>query len=127
MLQGISFQAFHGTVSAICDTIAASRRPAAESPIAGPYEDVSQFVLSCLSEMPRPFAFGIQVLTVCFALGGVLYAGRFFPQNSGAARQRQWARWRTHRLSVLRDFVRFYESVATLALFSRPGLPAWRA
>lgn len=127
MLKPLRFQLFRGIVSAICDTIAEGRRPAPKSPMGGPYEDVSAYVLTCLAEMPKLFAFGIQVLTLFFALGGILYAGRPFQQNSGEARRRQWTRWRTHRFSAMRDFVRFYESIATLALFSRAGLPAWRA
>ena len=68
--------------------------------------------------MPRQLAFGLEVFTVVFGLAGIRYGGRPFCANAAVERARQWQLWRTHRVGVCRDLVRFYESLATLALYS---------
>jgi len=68
--------------------------------------------------MPGWLACGLQTFTLLFSLVGIRYGGRPFFANSAPARARQWHRWRNHRLGACRDLVRFYESLATLALYS---------
>ncbi|HWC00731.1 MAG TPA: hypothetical protein VG672_28690 [Bryobacteraceae bacterium] len=73
---------------------------------------------SSIDTMPRFLAWSLRMLTFLFSLAGIRYGRRPFFANPAAARARQWQRWRTHRLGICRDLVRFYESLATLALYS---------
>jgi hypothetical protein len=100
-------------VAAICETVA----PPGKLALARE-EQARGFVLSSFPAMPRLLAFGLEAFTVWFCLAGIGYGGRPFFANPPRARARQWQRWRTHRLGVCRDLVRFYESLATLALYS---------
>jgi hypothetical protein len=81
-------------------------------------KDLSGFVISWVGGMPRVLSSGIKLFTVFFALAGLLYGGRLFHKNRLAARRAQWLNWRAHRFSYFRDFVRFYEVLATLAAYS---------
>jgi hypothetical protein len=86
-----------------------------------PYDDVAAFTAACFESLPKPLGMGLKALTTVFGAAGILYGGRFFFRNDASARARQWREWRNHRLAPCRDFVRFYESLAVLALYSRPG------
>jgi hypothetical protein len=107
---------FRATVEAICETVVPTGN---RIETGDPSREVCGFVLSCFSAMPKFLAFGLRAFTVAFSLAGVLYGGQPFSANSASVRQRQWQRWRTHPLGPCRDLVRFYESLATLAFYSR--------
>ena len=109
------------TIAQICDTVARDGHGGYLPDLAPPYDDVTGFVISSLESMPRAMGFGIRCATLVFLYAGVLTTGRTFASSSPEARASQWARWRTHRLQVFRDFVRFYESLILMALYSRPA------
>ncbi len=70
--------------------------------------------------MPQFLTWGLKAFTLVFAAAGLRYGGRPFFANAPSARERQWKHWRGHRLAACRDFVRLHESLAALALYSRP-------
>lgn len=121
------FQLFRGVVEAICATIAEAGPAVPSLPRPAPSAAVSEYVIASVEQMPRLFALGIHLLTLYLAVGGIVYGRSFFHRNPVQARGRQWASWRDHRVPMLRDFVRFYESLAILARFSGPDLPAQHA
>jgi hypothetical protein len=112
-------QVFRSTVEAICETIGQQTAAAGDPLLGAPYGDLSAFVLGCFDSMPRILVLGLKGFTLLFAVSGVFHGGRLFSRNPGDARARHWRRWRSHRLSPMRDLVRFYESLATLVLYSR--------
>jgi choline dehydrogenase-like flavoprotein len=61
------------------------------------------------------------MLTQGFDWAGFLREGRRFSQMSPESRRRQLDAWRRSSLGFRRDFVRFYESLALLALNSAPS------
>ena len=61
----------------------------------------------------------MRLATLGFDLLGCLHNGRLFHSRPPAARARQIAAWKNSRLSFQRDLIRYYESLATFALYSR--------
>ena len=109
---------FLRTVSSICETIGGFQVKGLEGFACAGCEDVQAFILSSLDAMPYVLSLGTKAFTVLFALTGLIYGGRPFCWNGEAARNRQWRRWRNHRVSYCRDFVRLYEVLAALAAYS---------
>jgi len=114
---------FEDTVSAICYEVARSqivRGAQAELP---PYNDVTAFVLGQWRRMPRFLAWPVWIATIVFALGA-LPPGTLFHRLAPNKRFDRLESWRVSRLGPRRSFVRFYRSLALLAVYSRPGTPA---
>jgi hypothetical protein len=109
-----------GIIPMMCDTVARGVGGGYLPDLGPPYDDAASFVLGCLDAMPRAMAFGLRFATFVFLCSGIFYGGRSFSANPPQARAAQWARWRTHRLEPFRDFVRFYESLIVMTLYSRP-------
>ncbi|MBA4136011.1 MAG: GMC family oxidoreductase [Opitutus sp.] len=61
----------------------------------------------------------LAALTLGFDTAGLLRAGRRFRHQCPATRRAQLARWRDSRVGAQRDFARLYDSLATLAYYSR--------
>jgi hypothetical protein len=110
-------------VPMICATVAQCYEDHNSDQLAGldAATHLSNFVWTCLERMPRAYSAAIRAFTLIFAFAGVIYGGRWFPANRREDRIAQWQQWRSHRLSPCRDFVRFYESLIVLNLYSRPG------
>jgi hypothetical protein len=114
---------FEATVSAICYEIAGSqnvRGTQAESP---PYNDITAFVLGQWRRMPRFLAWPVWIATMVFALGA-LPQGALFHRLPLHGRSYRLESWRLSRLGPRRSLVRFYRSLALLAVYSRPERPA---
>jgi len=109
------------TIAMISDTVARDRQLRYLPGLQPPYDDAVAFVLGGLLTMPRAMSLALRCATLLFLFSGVWYGGRLFSRNSPEARAAQWANWRNHPfLGSFRDFVRFYESLAMMALYSRP-------
>ena len=85
-----------------------------------PYNDLTAFVLGQWRRMPRFLAWPVRIATLVFALNG-LAQGALFHRLAPHKRFHQLESWRLSRLAPRRGFVRFYRSLALLALYSRPG------
>ena len=109
-------QWFHDTVSALVYSLA---RPHENSPqFAPPHNDLTQFVLTQHALMPDYLRAPIKLATLDFD-GTGLARGKPFHRHSADARERQISTWRNSSLGFKRDFIRYFESLATLALYSR--------
>jgi hypothetical protein len=112
---------FQETVSAICYEICDFHDHLGDSPVTGPpYNDVAEFVLEQWARMPDFLRVPIRAFTVVFALSAVVRRGRLYYRNDMTQRRIQRLAWRTSFLSPFRDLMRFYESLAILAMHSRP-------
>jgi choline dehydrogenase-like flavoprotein len=106
----------HDVVSAIAYAVAQEQGTP-------PFNDITQFILAQQARMPDYLRSPMAGLTLGFDLLGVLRTGHAFHSRAPAAREKQLSAWRESRLSVKRDFVRYYQSLATLALHSRCEMP----
>jgi hypothetical protein len=113
----------YATTSALCYSLAAEH--AGPQPdlaaLAAPYNDVTAFVQAQRARLDAALRLPLLAATLAFALAGLRRGGRFH-RLSPALRARQVAAWRRSPLGPCRDLIRFYESLAVLALFARPEL-----
>ena len=109
---------FENTVSAICYEVARCQ----DSDTTPPYNDVVAFVLGQYQGMPRFLAWPLRLTTIAFAARGLL-SGGFFHQLAPQRRGLQLESWRTSSIGPCRDLIRFYRSLAILALYSRGESP----
>lgn len=110
---------FRDTVSALVYALAGLRREPGHPELEPPYNDLTQFVLRQQAQMPDYLRRPMVAATLGFDLFGLGWtAGRFHVQAL-PARQKQIASWKASKLGFQRDLIRYYESLATLALFSR--------
>jgi hypothetical protein len=114
---------FENTVSAICYEIARSQDSGVLPIDVPPYNDVTAFVLEEWGRMPRFLAWPLRMATVAFAFRGICAGGRFFHQLSPHRRGILIESWRQSSVGPCRDFIRFYRSLAIMALYSRGDTP----
>jgi hypothetical protein len=107
------------TVTAICASVAEQHEPFEHSAFRAPYTDVSEFVWLQLCQMTGYLKIPMIILTLVFSFFGIFRGFRVFPKLSATQRKSQLESWKNSPLSPLRDFVRFYESLILLALYSR--------
>lgn len=99
---------FEKTVAAICEEMA--------RPQGGVATKATEFVLSQWSRMPRFLAWPLRFATIVFACSP-LPRGLFHCLPS-ARRENVIERWRNSAIGPCRDLMRFYRSLALLALYS---------
>ncbi|HUI81815.1 MAG TPA: hypothetical protein VLY24_28025 [Bryobacteraceae bacterium] len=109
---------FENTVSAICYEVAMSQDTSTVPYDEPPYNDVVAFVLEQWHRMPRFLAWPLRIATLGFATRG-LVSGHFFHRLRPERRRLQLESWRTSSIGPCRDLIRFYRSLAILALYSR--------
>ncbi len=108
---------FHNTVSALAYSLA---QPHAQAPELGPpYNDLTRFILQQHARMPDYLRAPMQAATLGFDLFGMGHGLKRFHHQAPETRAGQVAAWKQSSLSFKRDLVRYFESLATLALYSR--------
>ncbi len=109
---------FHDAVSALAYSLAERHR--GDPALLPPHNDLTQFILREHARMSGYLGAPMLMATLGFDALGLVRGKRFHRQT---ASQRHWqvAAWRLGKLSVQRDFIRFHESLATLALYDRLG------
>ncbi|MCS7336712.1 MAG: GMC family oxidoreductase [Verrucomicrobiae bacterium] len=111
---------FHDTVSAIAYSAARQLVPAqGPEELGPPYNDVARFILREHERMADYLRFPLQIVTLAFDIAALPSARQMFHRLPPAERQRLIARWKSARLGPMRDLIRFYESLAAIALFER--------
>lgn len=111
-------RSFEATVSALGYSIIESRcAPAHDG--AFPHNDAVRFVLAQWARMPDWQRLPFACLTLAFDLCGLLRSGARFHRQTPAARAQQMERWRHSRISLCRDFIRFYDSLVILWWYSQ--------
>jgi hypothetical protein len=105
---------FESTVSALCYEIGASQR------LNPPFNDVARFVIRQHARMPRLLGYGVQAATLWFSAAALARHGALFHRLPPPRRHVQVDAWTHSRLTFCRDLMRFYSSLAIMALYSRP-------
>ncbi len=110
---------FHDTVSALVYSVGQAHTAANYPELRPPYNDLTRFVLRQQAQMPDYLRAPMLAATLGFDLFGLLRTGRLFHTRPPAIRARQLAAWKSSKLGFPRDLIHYYESLATLALYSR--------
>jgi choline dehydrogenase-like flavoprotein len=120
-------------VSALAYSFAQPHAGPGRADLQAPYNDIARFILCQQAKLPDYLRAPMRAATLGFDLAGLLHTGRPFHSQPPANRRRQVEAWKNSRLGFQRDLMRYYESLATLALYSRqlqgpestpPPLPA---
>jgi glycine/D-amino acid oxidase-like deaminating enzyme len=107
---------FHDVVSALAYSAAQPHETTPE--LAPPHNDLTRFILAQHAQMPDYLRAPMKLAALGFDLAGWPVLSRFH-HRPPAARARQIAAWKKTRISFQRDLIRYFESLATLALYSR--------
>jgi choline dehydrogenase-like flavoprotein len=118
---------YHDTVSALAYSVAQSHFDPNWAESAPPYNDLTNFVLRQQAQMPDYLRRPMLAATLGFDLGGYLRNGALFHGLPASERSRQITAWKQSKLGFQRDLIRYYESLATLALYSREPMNDERA
>jgi choline dehydrogenase-like flavoprotein len=108
---------FHDVASALAYSLA---QPHETTPaLAPPHNDLTQFILTQHAQMPDYLRAPMKLAALGFDWSGLLRTGKSFHRQPPAQRAKQIAAWKNSPLSFQRDLIRYFESLATLALYSR--------
>lgn len=103
-------QRFHDVVSALAYSLALPHQTTPE--LSPPHNDLTQFILTQHAQMPDYLRGPMRMATLAFG-------GLSFHRQAPEARARKIATWKHSSLGFQRDLIRYFESLATLALYSR--------
>ena len=106
------------TVSALAYSLAAEHA-GREPQLGPPYNDVARFAEAQYGRLPDTLRLPMRVATVLFDAFGLVLCGLPFHRQAPDRRRLQIALWRRSPLGPWRDFIRYHESLAVLALHSR--------
>ena len=113
---------FHDSVSALAYSLAQPHETGPE--LLPPHNDLTQFILRQHAQMPDYLRAPMQLATLGFDLFGLVRGGKRFHRQTPEQRQRQILAWKNSRLGFQRDLIRYFESLATLALYNRAESPS---
>jgi hypothetical protein len=88
-----------------------------------PYNDVTAFVLSQWQRMPPFWAWPVRIATTAFAIRPFFTHGAPFHRLDPHRRGLLIESWRLSSIGPCRDLIRFYRSLALMALYTRGGPP----
>lgn len=108
---------FHDVTSALAYSLA---QPHEVTPaLAPPHNDLTRFILTQHAQMPDYLRTPMTLAAASFDTAGMVRGGKRFHTQSLENRARQITSWKKSRVSFQRDFIRYFESLTTLALYSR--------
>lgn len=110
---------FHDTVSALAYSIARQHGTSGYANLSPPYNDLTRFALEQWGRTPDYLRLPMRMLTLTEDLAGLLSTGALFHSRPPEVRAAALQRAKKSSLSFRRDLVRYYESLVTLALYSR--------
>jgi len=110
-------QLFQDTVSALAYSLAQPHESTSE--LAPPHNELTQFILTQHAQMPDYLRAPMKLAALGFDTFGVVRGGKRFHLQSPGQRAKQIAAWKNSKIGIQRDLIRYFESLATLALYSR--------
>jgi choline dehydrogenase-like flavoprotein len=108
---------FHDVASALAYSLAHPHETAPE--LAPPHNDLTQFILTQHAQMPDYLRAPVKLAALGFDTFGLLRGGKPFHCQSPEQRAKQITAWKNSRIGFQRDLIRYFESLATLALYTR--------
>ena len=112
---------FEDTVSALTYSLILEHGGPPYSP---EHNEVVRFVLAQHGRAPDHLRVPLLLFTCVFDLAAVAVSGRSFHRLAPGPRRRHLLAWRTTRLGVCRDLVRFYEALVVFGWTSVASEPA---
>ena len=116
-------RSYHDVVSALAYSVAARQADSDWYALQPPFNDLTAFILRQRARMPDYLRGPMLAATLGFDLSGLVRSGHRFHTQPPAFRSRQVDSWKNSPVGFARDLVRYYESLATLALYSRETAP----
>jgi choline dehydrogenase-like flavoprotein len=108
-------------VSALAYSLAQAHAEPGPADLRAPYNDLARFIVCQQAKLPDYLRLPMRAATLGFDLAGLVVTGQRFHAQPPANRRRQVEAWKSSRLGFRRDLMRYYESLAMLALYSRPA------
>ncbi len=108
---------FHDIASALAYSLAHPHETTPE--LVPPHNDLTQFILTQHAQMPDYLRAPMKLAALGFDSFGVATDGKRFHHQSPEKRAKQIAAWKNSSINFQRDFIRYFESLATLGLYSR--------
>ena len=109
-------QSFHDVASALAYSLAQPHENAPE--LQPPHNDLTQFILTQHAQMPDYLRAPMQLAALGFDYFGLL-KGKPFHAQPPKLRAKQIAAWKNSGIGFQSDLIRYFESLATLAHYSR--------
>ena len=110
---------FHDAVSALAYALAQPHAPVTGTELQPPYNDLTRFILRQHADLPDYLRLPLKAATLGFDLCSCPTTAALFHTRPLPRRQRQIGAWKKSRLSFRRDLMRYFESLAVFALYSR--------
>lgn len=107
---------FHDVASALAYSLAHPHESTPE--LAPPHNDLTQFILTQHAQMPDYLRAPMKLAAFLFDKSGCPILNAFHTRHP-EFRARQIVSWKKSGISYPRDFIRYFESLATLSLYSR--------
>ncbi len=98
-------------ISALAYSFIRERFPRLDVSAEFPQNRAARFVVEQQGRMSAHLRVPLVILTLGFDAAGVLSGGRRFRAKGHGARWKQIEAWRSSRIGLRRDFIRFYESL----------------
>lgn len=106
------------TISGLVHAIASEHDTSQEVSHGRPYNFVAEFAVGQVANMTAPLRLPMRIATVGLSALALVRTGSWLHRLPVERRRRLVGRWRTSRIGVIRDVVRFYDSLTVLSLFS---------
>lgn len=110
---------FRDTTSALVYSLASAHAVSGVDALQPPFNDLTAFVLQQHSRMPDYLRIPMLIATLGFDSEAFARTGIPFHRHRPELRRGQVQAWKNARLGVQRDLIRYFESLVTLALYSR--------
>ncbi|WP_416826508.1 hypothetical protein [Ectobacillus polymachus] len=82
------------------------------------HQELTDFVIEQFQRMAAYLQLSLFLATIFFGFYGIFIGGKLFPYLPEDMKIRQIKAWKYSKISLFRDFIRFYESLIFLRLFS---------
>jgi choline dehydrogenase-like flavoprotein len=110
---------YRDTVSALAYSLASPQSDPAVASLTAPYNDLASFILHQKNDLPDYLRLPMLGLSGLFEFLPAFASARPFHIRPPEQRAVLLQKWKSSRLGFQRDFVKYYESLATLGLWSR--------
>src|SRR6266446_4827934 len=110
---------YHDAVSALVYSLAQPHAAPGHPDLQPPFNDLTRFVLGQHARLPDYLRAPMRAATLGFDLVRLLQTAHLFHSRPTAVRKKQVQSWKDSKLGLQRDLIRYYESLATFALYSR--------
>ena len=83
------------------------------------FDAETSFLLSQMKAMPDYLRLPFKLLTLFFGLHTILFYGKSFPALKPEQRAKVISNWKHSSLSFMQTFIRFFEGLVTVHVYSR--------